>query len=320
MIAFKQAAINVINAEIGAIEGLKQYITDDFDIACKMILDCTGKIVVTGMGKSGHIGSKIAATMASTGTPAFFVHPGEASHGDLGMISDTDLVIAISNSGETKEVLAIIPLLKRRGIKIIGMSGEENSTLAKYSSVHLCFKVAKEACPLNLAPTSSTTATLVLGDALAVALLEAKGFTARDFAMSHPGGSLGKRLLTRNCDVMHTDEALPKIMSTASIKDALFEMTSKGLGMVAITNADNTLYGVFTDGDLRRTIDRGIALNSPISEIVNNACITVDKEMLAAESLKIMHEHKINGLIVIDKNKIPVGAFNMHDLLNQGVF
>jgi arabinose-5-phosphate isomerase len=320
MIAFKQAAINVINAEIEAIEGLKQYITDDFDIACKMILDCTGKIVVTGMGKSGHIGSKIAATMASTGTPAFFVHPGEASHGDLGMISDTDLVIAISNSGETKEVLAIIPLLKRRGIKIIGMSGEENSTLAKYSSVHLCFKVAKEACPLNLAPTSSTTATLVLGDALAVALLEAKGFTARDFAMSHPGGSLGKRLLTRNCDVMHTDEALPKIMSTASIKDALFEMTSKGLGMVAITNADNTLYGVFTDGDLRRTIDRGIALNSPISEIVNNACITVDKEMLAAESLKIMHEHKINGLIVIDKNKIPVGAFNMHDLLNQGVF
>jgi arabinose-5-phosphate isomerase len=320
MIAFKQAAINVINAEIEAIEGLKQYITDDFDIACKMILDCTGKIVVTGMGKSGHIGSKIAATMASTSTPAFFVHPGEASHGDLGMISDTDLVIAISNSGETKEVLAIIPLLKRRGIKIIGMSGEENSTLAKYSSVHLCFKVAKEACPLNLAPTSSTTATLVLGDALAVALLEAKGFTARDFAMSHPGGSLGKRLLTRNCDVMHTDEALPKIMSTASIKDALFEMTSKGLGMVAITNADNTLYGVFTDGDLRRTIDRGIALNSPISEIVNNACITVDKEMLAAESLKIMHEHKINGLIVIDKNKIPVGAFNMHDLLNQGVF
>src|SRR5574344_3133831 len=319
MIAFKQAAINVINAEIEAIEGLKQYITDDFDIACKMILDCTGKIVVTGMGKSGHIGSKIAATMASTGTPAFFVHPGEASHGDLGMISDTDLVIAISNSGETKEVLAIIPLLKRRGIKIIGMSGEENSTLAKYSSVHLCFKVAKEACPLNLAPTSSTTATLVMGDALAVALLEARGFTARDFAMSHPGGSLGKRLLTRNTDIMHTGAELPKVVTTASIKDALFEMTDKKLGMVAIVNKDETLYGIYTDGDLRRTIDNGISLDAQISSIVKKGGITVNEEMLAAESVKIMHDHKINGLIVIDNANKPIGAFNMHDLLNMGV-
>lgn len=319
MFPYKDTAINVINAELEAIEGLKQYISDDFSKSCELILSCSGKVVVTGMGKSGHIGSKIAATMASTGTPAFFVHPGEASHGDLGMISDNDVVIAISNSGETKEVLAILPLLKRRGINIIGMSGDSESSLAKYSTVHLCFKVKKEACPLNLAPTSSTTATLVMGDALAVALLEARGFTARDFAMSHPGGSLGKRLLTRNADVMHTGTELPKINKSACIKDALFEMTDKKLGMVAIVNKDGTLYGIYTDGDLRRTIDKGISLDSPVSSIIKEGGITVDPEMLAAESVKIMHEHKINSLIVIDKSKKPIGAFNMHDLLNMGV-
>ncbi len=234
MVNYKEIGINVINAEVEALKGLTKYINDDFEKAIDIILNCTGKIVVTGMGKSGHIGSKIAATMASTGTPAFFLHPGEASHGDLGMISNDDLIIAISNSGETSEILAILPIIKRRGIQIIGMSGNENSSLAKYSDVHLCFKVEKEACPLNLAPTSSTTATLALGDALAVTLLEARGFTANDFAMTHPGGSLGKRLLTRVCDIMHVGEEIPSVNVNTTMRDAILEMNSKGLGMVAL--------------------------------------------------------------------------------------
>jgi arabinose-5-phosphate isomerase len=284
-----------------------------------MIINCKGKIVVTGMGKSGHIGSKIAATMASTGTPAFFVHPGEASHGDLGMISENDIVIAISNSGETAEVLAILPILQRRGITIIGMSGSETSTLAKCSNVHLCFKVEKEACPLNLAPTSSTTTTLVLGDALAVALLEVRGFTAQDFALSHPGGSLGKRLLTRNQDIMHTGRNMPIVRKDTMIKDAIFEMSTKGLGMVAVVDEEDSLYGVFTDGDLRRVIDKDMPLNNQIQSVVQRGCITVTAEMLVAHSIKIMQDKKINGLIIVDEHQKPIGAFNMHDLLEHGM-
>ncbi|MDD6176672.1 MAG: KpsF/GutQ family sugar-phosphate isomerase [Succinivibrionaceae bacterium] len=314
-----EIALGVIDDEINALEGLKQYINESFSKACEIILQCKGKVIVTGMGKSGHIGSKIAATMASTGTPSFFVHPGEASHGDLGMISENDVVIAISNSGETKEVLAILPILQRRGITIIGMSGSNESTLAKYSTVHLCFKVEKEACPLNLAPTSSTTATLVLGDALAVALLELKGFTANDFALSHPGGALGKRLLTRNCDIMHTGEDLPIINSDTTLKDAIFEMTSKGLGMVVVKNQDGTLYGVFTDGDLRRVIDKSLSFDSKIDSVVKKGCITVEPEKLVANSIRIMKDKKINGLVIVDKDNMPIGVFNMHDLLEHGM-
>ncbi len=319
MRTFNEIALGVIDDEISALEGLKKYINHNFAIACSMLINCKGKVVVTGMGKSGHIASKIAATLASTGTPAFFVHPGEASHGDLGMIAKNDIVIAISNSGETQEVLAILPILKRRGIDIIGMSGSDESTLAKYSTVHLCFKVDKEACPLNLAPTSSTTATLVLGDALAVSLLEVRGFTAQDFALSHPGGSLGKRLLTRNIDIMHSGQELPLVRKDTRIKDAIFEMSTKSLGMVAVVGDDGKLFGVFTDGDLRRVIDKDISLNTIIENIVKQGCVTVKPQMLVAESIKIMQDKKINGLIVIDENQRPIGAFNMHDLLEHGM-
>ncbi len=319
MFAYREVALRVIEDEISGLNQLKNEINENFSVACEYILNCSGKVVVTGMGKSGHIGSKIAATLASTGTQSFFVHPGEASHGDLGMIGLNDLVIAISNSGETPEVIKILPILKRRGIKIIGMSGDNNSTLAKYSDVHLCFHVEREACPLNLAPTTSTTSTLVLGDALAVALLEARGFTARDFAMSHPGGSLGRKLLTTCGDIMHDGDRLPKIDFKASIKDAIFEMTTKGLGMVAITDSDGTLYGVFTDGDLRRAFEKGLNITTPLTEVVSKGGISVQPEMMAQEALRIMHERKINGLIVVDEKRTPVGAFNMHDLLRSGV-
>lgn len=321
MIDYKTTGINVIDAEIDALQGLKQYINDDFEKAVDLILKCSGKIVVTGMGKSGHIGSKIAATMASTGTPAFFLHPGEASHGDLGMISKNDLIIAISNSGETSEILAILPIIKRRGIQVIGMSGNTQSTLAKYSDVHLSFHVEREACPLNLAPTSSTTATLVLGDALAVTLLEARGFTERDFAMSHPGGALGRKLLTRVEDIMHKGNEIPCIHNTATLRDAILEMNSKGLGMVAIIDSNDKLVGVFTDGDLRRTINNAQEcwLSQPIVNVIKNSCITVKPNILAAEAVKIISEHKINGLLVTDDDNNLIGAFNTVDLMHRGI-
>lgn len=317
---FKQLALNVINIEQKVIAELTQFIDDNFVQACEYMMHCKGRVIVIGMGKSGHIGGKIAATLASTGTPSFFVHPGEASHGDLGMITADDVVLTISNSGETGEVLAIIPVLKRIGAKLIAMTGNPNSTLAKLSNTHICVKVSQEACPLGLAPTSSTTATLVMGDALAVALLNARGFTADDFALSHPGGSLGKRLLLRLTDIMHKDERLPRVTESAKIKDALVEMSLKGLGMTAIVDADNCLVGLFTDGDLRRILDAQVDIHQDsITSVMTKKPYVAKQGMLAAEALKIMEDKKINGLIIVDDNNQPIGAMNMHDLLKSGV-
>ncbi|MBL0663686.1 KpsF/GutQ family sugar-phosphate isomerase [Aeromonas caviae] len=317
---FRRSARAVLDIEKQAIDGLYQYLDEAFERACEMVLRCGGKIVVTGMGKSGHIGNKIAATLASTGTPAFFLHPGEASHGDLGMISAGDLIIAISNSGESDEILALLPVLKRRGIPLICMTGNPASTMAKEANVHLCIKVEKEACPLGLAPTSSTTATLVMGDALAVSLLEARGFTADDFALSHPGGSLGKRLLLRVGDLMHSGELLPKVGIDATISQALLEVSRKGLGMTAVVDDQGLLAGLFTDGDLRRILDLQVDIHhTPISRVMTVNCVTVGPEMMAAEAVKLMETRKINGLLVVDGERHPLGAFNMHDLLKAGV-
>jgi len=317
---FKTLAKNVINIEQQAINDLLQYIDDGFQYACQLMFDCKGRVIIIGMGKSGHIGGKIAATLASTGTPSFFVHPGEASHGDLGMVTQDDVVLTISNSGETGEVLAIIPVLKRIGTKLIAMTGNASSTLAKLADTHVCIKVAQEACPLGLAPTSSTTATLVMGDAIAVALLNARGFTADDFALSHPGGSLGKKLLLRLADIMHKDERLPIINSNALIKEALVEISLKGLGMTAVVNNNQQLIGLFTDGDLRRILDERIDIHqATIASVMTSNPTVAHADMLAAEALKIMEDKKINGLIIVDNNSHPIGAMNMHDLLRSGV-
>ncbi|REL25651.1 KpsF/GutQ family sugar-phosphate isomerase [Thalassotalea euphylliae] len=310
----------VLETELAAVQGLKQYLDQGFANACQAMFDCCGKVVVVGMGKSGHIGGKIAATLASTGTPAFFVHPGEASHGDLGMISEKDVVLAISNSGETGELLAIIPVIKRIGTPLIAMTGNPQSTLATLAEHHVCVKVEQEACPLGLAPTSSTTATLVMGDAIAVALLNARGFTADDFALSHPGGSLGKRLLLRLSDIMHTGDRLPVVSTDALIKDALVEMSEKGLGMTAVCAADGKLAGIFTDGDLRRILEGKVDIHSDnIVSVMTQTPTTAQAELLAAEALNVMEEKKINGLIVVDEHNQPVGALNLQDLLKSGV-
>lgn len=310
----------VLDIETKALADLHRYIDQSFSQACELMMQCQGRIVVIGMGKSGHIGNKIAATLASTGTPAFFVHPGEASHGDLGMITDKDIVLALSNSGETDEVIKLLPVLKRIGIAIIAVTGNPQSTLARLAEVHLCVKVEQEACPLGLAPTASTTAALAMGDALAVALLEARGFSADDFALSHPGGSLGRRLLLRIADIMHKDEQIPLVQSHASIKQALLEISAKGLGMTGIQAADGTLAGIFTDGDLRRILDLRVDIHqTSIADVMTQKCITAKAEMLAAEALKIMETKKINSLLVVDAKNIVVGAFNMHDLLKAGV-
>lgn len=317
---FRIRAAEVLKIEAAAVEQLNQYLDADFNLACQLIFDSSGKTIVTGMGKSGHIGSKIAATLASTGTPAFFVHPGEASHGDLGMLSAEDIVIAISNSGETAEVLTIIPVIKRLGIKLIAMTGNPASTLAKLADAHLCVKVEQEACPLGLAPTASTTATLAMGDAVAVALLDARGFSADDFALSHPGGSLGRKLLLRLEDIMHTNEQVPVVLQTATIKDALLEISKKGLGMTAVVDEHGKMAGVFTDGDLRRILDQRYDIHSnQIADVMTRNCITAQAQQLAAEALQIMQQKKINGLIIIDDAGKPVGAMNMHDLLRAGV-
>lgn len=317
---FKQLAKNVIEIEQQAIAELVQFIDDNFELACQLMFHCKGRVIVIGMGKSGHIGGKIAATLASTGTPAFFVHPGEASHGDLGMVTSNDVVLTISNSGETSEVLAIIPVIKRIGAKLISMTGNSDSTLAKLADTHVCIKVSAEACPLGLAPTSSTTATLVMGDALAVALLNARDFTADDFALSHPGGSLGKRLLLRLNDIMHQGERVPVVTEDALIKDALVEMSLKGLGMTAVVNEQQQLVGLFTDGDLRRVLDNRIDIHSDIiSTVMTHNPSVAQSDMLAAQAIKIMEDKKINGLIIVDNDNIPVGAMNMHDLLSSGV-
>ena len=316
----KELGLAVIDTELSAINALKSRINDDFASACQLLLDCKGRVVVTGMGKSGHIGGKIAATLASTGTPAFFVHPGEASHGDLGMITDKDVVLALSNSGETGELLTIVPIIKRLAVPLISMTGNAQSTLAQEASINLDIAVEKEACPLGLAPTSSTTVTLVMGDALAVACLDARGFTAKDFALSHPGGSLGRRLLLHVADIMHTGDDIPRVPGDASLRDALLEMTRKKLGMTAIVDHDNKLLGIFTDGDLRRALDKNIDIhNASINDVMTKNCQTIKKNILAAEALKIMEDKKINVIVVVDDNNILTGAINMHDLLRAGV-
>jgi arabinose-5-phosphate isomerase len=310
----------VLDIEARAVETLKDSLDDSFSAACDLMLGARGRVIVTGMGKSGHVGSKLAATLASTGTPSFFVHPGEASHGDLGMITPDDVVLALSNSGETAEVLAILPVIKRKGTALIGMTGRPQSALAQLSDVHLTVAVSEEACPHNLAPTSSTTAALAMGDALAIALLEARGFTPEDFAMSHPGGSLGRRLLLKVDDIMHAGEQLPVVSSGTSLSEALLEMTRKGLGMTAITRDDGTLAGIFTDGDLRRMLDRDIDIRkATIDEVMVAQPITIEPGHLAAEALQIMETRKINGLMVCDMDHKPLGAFNMQDLLRAGV-
>ncbi|GFM67600.1 KpsF/GutQ family sugar-phosphate isomerase [Pseudomonas lijiangensis] len=315
-----QSAQRTIRLEMEAIQGLFGHLDGDFVRACEMILASKGRVVVVGMGKSGHIGRKIAATLASTGTTSYFVHPAEASHGDMGMITRDDIILALSNSGTTNEIVTLLPLIKRLGIKMISLTGNPTSVMAKAADVNLNVQVEHEACPLNLAPTSSTTAALVMGDALAVALLEARGFTAEDFAFSHPGGALGRRLLLKVENVMHTGNALPKVQRGTPLRDALLEMTRKGLGMTAIVDADGKLAGIFTDGDLRRTLDRPIDIReTTIDEVMTLHGKTARADMLAAEALKIMEDHKIGALIVVDADDRPTGAFNLQDLLRAGV-
>ncbi len=315
-----QSAQRTIRLELEAVEGLLANINADFVRACELILASKGRVVVVGMGKSGHIGNKIAATLASTGTTAFFVHPAEASHGDMGMITGDDVILALSNSGSTAEIITLLPLIKRLGIQLISLTGNPDSPLAKAAEVNLDARVAHEACPLNLAPTSSTTAALVLGDALAIALLEARGFTAEDFAFSHPGGALGRRLLLKVENVMHAGTELPQVQRGTLLKDALMEMTRKGLGMTVVLEADGRLAGIFTDGDLRRTLDKAVDVHSVrIEQVMTAHGKTARAEMLAAEALKIMEDHKISALVVVDKEDRPVGALNMHDLLRAGV-
>ncbi len=311
----------VLDTEAAAILSLNARLDASFVRACELMLACRGRVVVSGMGKSGHIGGKIAATLASTGTPAFFVHPGEASHGDLGMITRQDLVLALSNSGETPELLAILPLIKRLGVPLISMTGRPQSTLAREADVHIDVAVDKEACPLGLAPTASTTAALAMGDALAVALLETRGFTAEDFALSHPGGALGRRLLLHVRDIMHSGERLPVVALGAPLRDALLEITAKGLGITAIVDGEGRLAGVFTDGDLRRALDHADVdlRHARIDALYTQGGKTCPPGMLAAEALGLMERHKINALIVVDEAHRPIGALNTHDLLRAGV-
>jgi arabinose-5-phosphate isomerase len=317
---FRESAKQVFEIEAQAIVQLHQYLDEHFDQACVLLQQCRGKVVVCGMGKSGHIGRKIAATLASTGTPAFFMHPGEANHGDLGMLSKQDVLLAISNSGETDELINLIPVIKRQGIPIIAMTNSANSSLGRHADAVLCIKVEQEACPLGLAPTASTTATLVMGDALAVALLNANGFTSDDFALSHPGGSLGRRLLLTLSDIMHTGDALPLVDESHTISNALLEISKKGLGMTGIVDKDGILLGIFTDGDLRRVLDNRIDVhNTSLSKVMTKNGITGKPEMLAVEALNLMEKHKINSLFAVDQQHRPVGALNMHMLLKAGV-
>ncbi len=310
----------VIELEAAAVAALGERIGDDFVRACRFMLGCQGRIVVLGMGKSGHIGGKIAATLASTGSPAFFVHPGEASHGDLGMITPEDVVIAISNSGETGEIVTIIPLLRRLGVPLIAMTGRRDSTLGREADVCLDVSVAQEACPLGLAPTASTTATLAMGDALAIALLEARGFTAEDFARSHPGGSLGRRLLLHVADIMHRDDEIPRVARGATLSQAVMEITRKRLGFTTVVEEDGRLAGVFTDGDLRRLLENPPDLNAtPIDAVMTTAATTLEPGMLAAEALQLMESRRINAFPVVDESGRVVGAVNLHDLLRAGV-
>ncbi|MDJ0881737.1 MAG: KpsF/GutQ family sugar-phosphate isomerase [Gammaproteobacteria bacterium] len=317
---YEQLGKAVLQTEAESIQTLIGRIDGSFHHACDMILACEGRIVVTGMGKSGHIGNKIAATLASTGTPSFFMHPGEASHGDLGMITEKDLVIALSNSGETAEITTLLPLLKRLQVPLISMTGNINSTLAEFADINLDISVEKEACPLGLAPTSSTTAALAMGDALAIAVLEVRGFTEEDFARSHPGGSLGRRLLLRVRDIMHSGDRIPVVDIQASLKQGLLEMSNKGLGMTAITDGNMHLAGIFTDGDLRRTLDQINDIHSAqIKDHMTRDCVTIEADQIASDALTLMDQHAINALVVTDANGSIQGALNMHDLLRAGI-
>ncbi|MEE9331949.1 MAG: KpsF/GutQ family sugar-phosphate isomerase [Methylophilaceae bacterium] len=313
-------AREVLNIEAKEIEALATRLDESFEAAVNLILHCKGRVVVSGIGKSGHVGGKIAATLASTGTPAFFMHPAEASHGDLGMITEDDVVIALSNSGESEEILNILPTIKRLGAKVIGITGKATSTLAKESHLHLSAEVSQEACPLGLSPTASTTATLALGDALAVCVLDCREFSAEDFAKSHPGGSLGRRLITRVKDIMHAGNALPYVLDTVSVSEALIEMTQKSLGFTAVVNQKHQLVGIFTDGDVRRVFATGIhAESTKIVDVMHKKPNIITAEKLAAEAVEVMEQKKINGLLVTDESGKLVGAFNMHDLLKAKI-
>ncbi|MGQ9426171.1 KpsF/GutQ family sugar-phosphate isomerase [Gilvimarinus sp. F26214L] len=316
---FIRVGQRTVNIERDAIAALAGKIDDQFYLACKAILDCSGRVIVTGMGKSHHIGGKIAATLASTGTPAFFVHPGEASHGDLGMITKTDLVIAISYSGSSSEILMLLPLLKRMGVPLVSMTGNPNSPLARAADYRLNVAIDAEACPLDLAPTSSTTCALVMGDALAVALLEARGFTAEDFAFSHPGGALGRKLLVKVEDLMHRGAEIPQVNRDTLLPSALVVMTEKGLGLTTVVDEEGELIGIFTDGDLRRSVDHGVDINhASIGDVMTSKPKTVHKEMLAAEALGLMEDRKITALVV-EEDHHPIGIIHMHDILRAGV-
>lgn len=314
------SARRVLAIEAAAITALAARIDDSFSAAVRLLLACTGRVVVSGIGKSGHVARKVASTLASTGTPAFFVHAAEASHGDLGMIAENDCLVAFSNSGETDELLAIVPILKRRGAKLIAITGQPRSTLALLADVHLDAHVAQEACSLNLAPTASTTAALALGDALAIALLEARGFGEDDFAQSHPGGALGRRLLTHVADIMRTGDALPVVPADASLSNALLEISRKGMAMTAVVDDRGRVVGIFTDGDLRRLIEKTQNFaNVSVADVMHRTPRTIGADRLAAEAADVMEEHRINQLLVVDDKGSLVGALHIHDLTHAKV-
>ncbi|QNH50314.1 KpsF/GutQ family sugar-phosphate isomerase [Acinetobacter venetianus] len=320
-INFQKSALETLRIEQQAIEVLATQIDERFDRACEILLQCKGRVVVTGMGKSGHIGRKMAATFASTGTPSFFMHPGEAGHGDLGMLVRGDVLIAISNSGKSDEIMMLMPLIKHLGVPLIAISRDDKGPMPQNADVALTLGSADEACPLGLAPTSSTTATLVLGDALAVSLLEARGFTADDFARSHPAGALGKRLLLHVKHLMHTGAELPKVKPETPMNKVLYEISDKRLGLTTIVNDEDQLLGIFTDGDLRRMIDhqQGFDVNLPVSEVMTKNPLTISPEARAVEALEKMHERKINQFVVVDETNRVIGVISMHDLIQAGV-
>lgn len=318
---FCKLGLAVIETEAQAVFELTQRVNEHFETACELLLACKGRIVVTGMGKSGHIGKKIAATFSSTGSPSFFMHPGEASHGDMGMITRQDTVLAISNSGNTPEIITLLPLLKRLEVPVISLSGNPESTLAKVASVNIDVSIRQEACPLGLAPTTSTTVSLVMGDALAIALLQARGFSAEDFALSHPGGALGKRLLLRVDEVCHRGDELPLVNEEVPVREALIEVSAKKLGMTCVIDSQGYLVGVYTDGDIRRTLTQQNDINTtPLKKVMSSNCRTIGPDMLAAEALAIMQKYSITSLVIVDNDRRPIAVVHLHDLLRAGVF
>lgn len=318
---FCKLGLAVIETEAQAVFSLSKCINEQFEKACELILSCHGRVIVTGMGKSGHIGNKIAATFASTGTPSFFVHPGEASHGDLGMITSQDVVVAISNSGNTQEIILLLPILKRLNVPLIVLCGNPDSTLAQAADINLNLSIEQEACPLGLAPTTSTTVALVMGDALAVSLLQARGFTAEDFALSHPAGSLGKKLLLKVDEISHSNEELPVVYEKSTISEALIEVTAKKLGMTCVVDTQGKLTGIYTDGDIRRTLTESYDINTILLKtVMTHQCRTIRPGTLAVEALTIMQRHSITSLVIVDEDHRPQGVVHLHDLLKAGVY